>query len=66
MNLEEIKANNTILLGGNQSWSGRVFLNGERFHFQSGVILNRTPQQGEQFVYKPKFQAISRPSAPQQ
>ena len=59
VNLEEIKANNTILLGGNQSWSGRVFLNVEGFHFQGGVILNRTPQPGEQSIYKPEFDPVT-------
>ena len=59
VNLEEIKANNTILLGGNQSWSGRVFLNVEGFHFQGGVILNRKPQFGEQSVYKPEFDPVT-------
>jgi hypothetical protein len=59
VNLEEIKANNAILLGGNQSWSGRVFLNVEGFHFQSGLILNRNPQAGEKPVYKPEFDPIT-------
>lgn len=59
VNLEEIKANNSILLGGNQSWSGRVFLNVEGFHFQSGVILNRHPRPGEQLVYRPEFDPIT-------
>jgi hypothetical protein len=59
VNLEEIKANNAILLGGNQSWSGRVFLNVEGFHFQGGVILNRKPLPGEQAVYKPEFDPIT-------
>ena len=59
VNLEEIKANNAILLGGNQSWSGRVFLNVEGFHFQSGVILNRNPQPGEKPVYKPEFDPVT-------
>ena len=48
VNLEEIKAQNAILLGGNQTWSGRVFLNPEGFRFQSGVISNNNPQPGEQ------------------
>jgi hypothetical protein len=59
VNFEEIKGDNAILLGGNQSWSGRVFLNLEGFHFQSGVILNRNPQPGEQAVYKPEFDPVT-------
>lgn len=59
VNLEEIKVNNAVLLGGNQSWSGRVFLNVEGFHFQGGVILNRHPRPGEQSVYKPEFDPVT-------
>lgn len=59
VNLDEIKSDNAILLGGNQAWSGRVFLNVEGFHFQSGVILNRSPQPGEQAVYKPEFDSVT-------
>jgi hypothetical protein len=59
VNLDEIKEQNAILLGGNQAWSGRVFLNIEGFHFQSGVILNRNPQAGEKAVYKPEFDPVT-------
>jgi hypothetical protein len=59
VNVEEIKANNAILLGGNQSWSGRVFLNVEGFHFQSGLILNRNPLPGEKPIYKPEFDPVT-------
>ena len=56
---EEIKGANAILLGGNQSWSGRVFLNPEGFRFQAGVILNKTPRPGEQPLYKPEFDPVT-------
>src|SRR5262249_27432185 len=59
VNLDEIKGENAILLGGNQAWSGRVFLNVEGFHFQSGVILNSNPKPGEQAVYKPEFDSVT-------
>lgn len=59
VNLEEIKGNNAILLGGNQSWSGRVFLNVEGFHFQRGVIQNRNPLKGEEAVYRPEFDPVT-------
>ncbi len=59
VNLDEIKGDNAILLGGNQAWSGRVFLNVEGFHFQSGLILNGKPQPGEQAVYKPEFDSVT-------
>jgi hypothetical protein len=59
VNFEEIKGDNAILLGGSQSWSGRVFLNAQGFHFQSGLILNRSPQVGEKEVYKPEFDSVT-------
>jgi hypothetical protein len=59
VNFEEIKGDNAILLGGNQSWSGRVFLNVKGFQFQSGLILNRNPQPGEKEVYKPEFDPVT-------
>jgi hypothetical protein len=59
VNFEEIKGDNAILLGGNQSWSGRVFLNAQGFQFQSGLILNRNPQPGEKEVYKPEFDSVT-------
>jgi len=59
VNFEEIKGNNAILLGGNQSWSGRVFLNVQGFHFQNGVITNTRPQREEKSVYKPEFDPVT-------
>lgn len=59
VNLDEIKGDNAILLGGNQAWSGRVFLNREGFQFQGGVIFNRNPQPGEQAEYKPEFDSVT-------
>ena len=59
LNFEEIKGNNVILLGGNQAWSGRVFMNREGFHFHSGVIVNSQPRQGEREIYKPEFDPVT-------
>jgi len=59
VNLDEIKADNAILLGGNQAWSGRVFLNLEGFQFQGGIIFNRNPRPGEQAEYKPEFDSVT-------
>jgi hypothetical protein len=59
VNFEEIKQGNAILLGGNQSWSGRVFLNPEGFLFQAGVILNNRPHPGEKAVYRPEFDPVT-------
>ncbi|MGB9485551.1 MAG: hypothetical protein WCD04_05490 [Terriglobia bacterium] len=56
---EEIKHGNAILLGGNQAWSGRVFLNPEGFRFQAGVILNKNPRPGEKPLYKPEFDPVT-------
>jgi hypothetical protein len=59
VNFEEIKGVNAILLGGSQAWSGRVFLNVEGFHLQSGLILNSNPQPGEKPVYRPEFDSVT-------
>ena len=59
LDFEQIKGNNVILLGGNQLWSGLVFLNVEGFHFQDGVIINRSPQTGEKPLYKPEFDPVT-------
>jgi len=56
---ETIKKSNTILLGGNQSWSGRIFLNKDGFEFHNGVISNRKPLPGEQAVYRPEFDPVT-------
>jgi len=56
---EMVKRGNTILLGGNQSWSGRIFLYPEGFWFHAGVITNKGPRSGELPVYKPEFDPIT-------
>jgi len=56
---EEIKQGNAILLGGSQSWSGRVFLTPEAFRLEAGVILNKNPHAGEAPVYRPQFDPIT-------
>ena len=59
VDFDQIKHGNAILLGGSQSWSGRVFLDEEGFHLQSGVIFNREPRAGEKPVYKPEFDPVT-------
>jgi hypothetical protein len=59
VDFEEIKSRNTILLGGNQAWSGRIFVDPEGFHFYRGVIRNKNPRDGEQPVYRPEFDPIT-------
>ena len=56
---QQIKKNNVILLGGNQLWSGRVFLDTEGFRFQDGVITIRSPLPGEKALYKPEFDPVT-------
>ncbi len=56
---EEIKSGNAILLGGNQPWSGRVYLNPEGFRFQAGRIFNKNPRPGEKELYAPEFDPIT-------
>jgi hypothetical protein len=59
VDFDEIKRGNAILLGGNQSWSGRVFLYPEGFWFHGGVISNQQPRPGEQTVYRPEFDPVT-------
>jgi hypothetical protein len=59
VNFEEIKQGNAILLGGSQSWSGRVFLNPKGFRLDAGVILNESPRPGEKPIYKPEFDPVT-------
>ncbi len=56
---EMVKRANTILLGGSQAWSGRIFLYPEGFWFRAGVIYNKNPRLGELPVYKPEFDPIT-------
>jgi hypothetical protein len=58
-NFEQIKNGNAILLGGSQTWSGRVFLEAQDFQLESGVILNRNPKGGEKSAYKPEFDPVT-------
>ncbi len=57
--VELVRSGNAILLGGNQSWSGRIFLYQEGFEFHNGVISNKKPLPGEQAVYRPEFDPIT-------
>lgn len=59
VSLEDIKGENAILLGGNQPWSGRVFINPEGFQFKGGVIINSKPGPAEQAIYKPEFDSVT-------
>jgi hypothetical protein len=59
VDFEMVKRGNTILLGGNQSWSGRIFLYPEGFWFHGGIITNKNPRAGELPVYKPEFDPIT-------
>lgn len=59
VDFEEIGSGNAILLGGNQPWSGRVFLYPQGFHFHKGVIWNSRPREGEQAAYRPDFDPLT-------
>ena len=59
VDFEAIKQGNAILLGGNQPWSGRVFLYPNGFWFRRGVIANKVPRPSELAVYRPEFDPIT-------
>ena len=56
---QAIKGGNTILLGGNQSWSDRIFIYQEGFEFRNGAISNKKPLPGEQAEYRPEFDPVT-------
>lgn len=56
---ETVKSGNAILLGGNQAWSGRIFVYRDGFEFHNGVIANAHPLAGEQAVYRPEFDTVT-------
>jgi hypothetical protein len=59
VDFESIKDRNTVLLGGNQAWSGRIFVFPENYHFYRGVIRNKNPKPGELSVYRPEFDPVT-------
>ncbi|MGO9239420.1 MAG: hypothetical protein ACLQBJ_01310 [Bryobacteraceae bacterium] len=56
---ESLKRTNVIVLGGNQSWSGRVFVYREGFEMHDGIMAAKKPLPGEQAFYKPEFDAVT-------
>ncbi|MGD0579442.1 MAG: hypothetical protein ABSC08_10990 [Bryobacteraceae bacterium] len=56
---EVVKRSNAILLGGNQSWSGRIFVHQEGFEFHGGIITNKKPLPREQALYRPGFDPVT-------
>ena len=56
---EAVKNSNTILLGGNQSWSGRIFLYKDGFEFHNGAISTQKPLAGEKSSYRPEFDSVT-------
>lgn len=56
---ESLKRTNVIVLGGNQSWSGRVFVYREGFEMHDGIFAAKKPLPGEQAFYKPEFDAVT-------
>lgn len=59
VDFEEVKSSNAILLGGNQPWSGRIFLFKDGFWFHEGLIKNRNPRAGELSIYRPAFDPVT-------
>jgi len=56
---ESLKRTNVILLGGNQNWSGRVFVYSDGFEMHDGVMAAKKPLPGEQASYKPEFDPVT-------
>jgi hypothetical protein len=55
----EIQGSNTIVLGGANPWTNRVFVNQPGFSVSAGVFRNNAPGPGEQSVYSPRFDPVT-------
>jgi hypothetical protein len=55
----EIQSGNTIILGGGNAWTNRVFINPPGFSVSGGVFKNDFPGPGEPTVYTPKFDSVT-------
>jgi hypothetical protein len=55
----EIQGGNTIMLGGGNSWTNRVFVNPPGFSVSGGVFKNNAPGPAEPAVYAPKFDSVT-------
>jgi hypothetical protein len=59
VDFEAVKNSNTILLGGSQSWSGRIFLYKDGFELRNGVVSTEKPLAGEKAIYAPEFDPVT-------
>jgi hypothetical protein len=55
----EIQGGNTIILGGGNTWSNRVFANPAGFYVGEGVFKNNAPGPGEAAAYGPGFDPVT-------
>lgn len=55
----EIQSGNTIILGGGNAWTNRVFINPPGFSVSGGVFKNDFPGPGEPSEYTPKFDSVT-------
>jgi len=55
----EIQGGNTIILGGGNPWTNRVFVNPPGFSVREGAFNNDAPGAGEPAVYAPKFDSVT-------
>jgi hypothetical protein len=59
VDFDTLKRTNAIMLGGNQGWSGRIFMYPDGFSMHAGLIENKHPRPGEQAIYRPEFDSLS-------
>jgi hypothetical protein len=55
----EIQSGNTIMLGGGNPWTNRVFINSPGFSISGGGFKNNIPGPGEPSLYAPKFDSVT-------
>jgi len=56
---KEIQSGNTIILGGGNAWSNRVFAHPTGFYVGEGVFKNNAPGPTEAAEYAPRFDPIT-------
>ncbi len=55
----EIQSGNTIILGGGNPWTNRVFISSPGFSVSGGAFKDNAPRPAEPSVYAPKFDSVT-------
>jgi hypothetical protein len=56
----EIQGGNTIILGGGNQWTNRVFADRTGFSVSAGAFKNNSPEPSEPSIFAPKFDSVTK------